>query len=237
MCIVSKFNFHLVFRKLLANLYSELLNNENERVIEDYIVHLVNKIPAPVAGIEINFSLRPNGDMLQCYQPKSIELPTLGIPLKLLFDCLSIGNIFKLFSAVLTEQRMLFVSSRYSLLTCIPELITSLIYPLTWQHTYAPILPELLIDFIYSPMPFIMGVNRAYLSENYFHDLTDVIIIDLDSDTIISPFNFVFPQLPDPFFSFLSSTLVGHLKSNILSADTSFQWENRKVKKKNLFLV
>lgn len=37
-------------------------------------------------------------------------------------------------------------------------MIPPLLHPLSWQSAYIPILPSTLIDFVQSPVPFIVGV-------------------------------------------------------------------------------
>ena len=52
---------------------------------------------------------------------------------------------------------MLFFSELHKFML-IAEAITSLLFPLHWQHVYVPILPSSLLHFLDAPVPFIMGV-------------------------------------------------------------------------------
>ncbi len=42
------------------------------------------------------------------------------------------------------------------------ECVTSLMFPLLWQHVYVPILPASLEHFLEAPVPFIMGVLKPH---------------------------------------------------------------------------
>ena len=228
LCLISKKNHHMSFREWLHQFYIQF-STSSSRPISEYIVHILTKIPVPTPGNTVNFSLISKGQIISCSEFPENCLPHLGIPLKLLFNCLSIGNVFKLFAACLLEQKILFVSCRYSLLTSIIELITSLIFPIIWQHTYVPILPELLIEFTHSPLPFIMGVHKNYFSPAQQEELKDVMIVDIDTDTIFSPSNYEFNNVPLPQFAELSSTIIEHTRSNLFDADSSFDWSTKKV--------
>ena len=89
------------------------------------------------------------------------------ISLDILFDVMCVENIVKLVSSLLTEQKVLLLSSHQALLGFFMESLSSLLYPFAWHHAYVPILPKLLIDFVSSPMPFFMGVHKSYFPNSY----------------------------------------------------------------------
>jgi hypothetical protein len=62
------------------------------------------------------------------------------------------------------EERIVLISERFTVLTFVSEILFSLLAPLTWDHVYVPVLPELLTDFIYSPTPFIMGIHASSIN-------------------------------------------------------------------------
>ena len=98
------------------------------------------------------------------------------IPLHYLFEVLDVSNICQLFWCVLTEQRVLFVSDQYTLLTYIAESVVSLLFPFKWHQVYVPILPECLLEFMGSPTPFIMGAHTSYYHFEPHHPLTAEVI-------------------------------------------------------------
>ena len=40
----------------------------------------------------------------------------------------------------------------------IAESLTTLFFPLLWQHVYVPVLPPFLLHYLDAPVPFIMGL-------------------------------------------------------------------------------
>ena len=40
----------------------------------------------------------------------------------------------------------------------IAEALTTLFFPLSWEHVYVPVLPPSLLHYLDAPVPFIMGL-------------------------------------------------------------------------------
>jgi len=60
-----------------------------------------------------------------------------------------------------------------------------LLYPLTWQHIYIPVLPRSLLSFVCAPMPFVVGVLRTELDEVLSLPMDEVLVIDIDNNHFI----------------------------------------------------
>lgn len=41
--------------------------------------------------------------------------------------------------------------------------MAALLYPFTWQHTLISIVPEILIDVVMAPTPYLLGVQKRLL--------------------------------------------------------------------------
>lgn len=41
--------------------------------------------------------------------------------------------------------------------------MAALLYPFTWQHTFISIVPEILIDVVMAPTPYLLGVQKRLL--------------------------------------------------------------------------
>ena len=104
------------------------------------------------------------------HQPSSQDQLNNTITLKLestnrqnlqtLFKTLSIDNILFIISCILTEQKLIFISSELEILSeCIYGLV-SLIYPFKWQYLLCPVLAEKYVNFFTTPLPFIIGIKR-----------------------------------------------------------------------------
>lgn len=82
---------------------------------------------------------------------------------RVLFDIFGIEGVLQLFSCLVFENNVLFVSSQYTLLSTACEALNSLLYPFAWHHAYIPILPETMIGILCSPSPFLIGIHSSML--------------------------------------------------------------------------
>jgi hypothetical protein len=76
-----------------------------------------------------------------------------------------IRNTISLFSAVLTDYKILFLSQSYSRLTDACHGLTALMYPLRYSYVYIPILPSSLVEVLNTPTPFLAGVHSSLRDE------------------------------------------------------------------------
>lgn len=132
--------------------------------------------------------------------------------LKPLFDKLSPANIVTVFEHMLLEGKTILYSDDYSLLTPVAEALKSSLYPFEWLCVFAPILPLNLSRIVRCPSPFLVGLPRTFVDEFIIPD--DVLLVDLDNDTIRLP-NFEYPnpelpQLPEPLRSELQAELTSY---------------------------
>lgn len=92
-------------------------------------------------------------------------------PLQLLFELLSVEHVLLLVRLLLLERSVLFVSSQLSLLTTVMEALKDLLWaprrgltrrrPFVWSYTYCPVLTRAMMNFINSPMPYMMGAHSS----------------------------------------------------------------------------
>ena len=61
----------------------------------------------------------------------------------------------------------------------------AMVYPLTWQHIYIPVLPKSLLTFVCAPMPFVVGILRTELNEVLSLPMDEVLIVDVDNNHFI----------------------------------------------------
>lgn len=50
-----------------------------------------------------------------------------------------------------------------STLSQVIHAVAALLYPFTWQHTFISIVPEILIDVVMAPTPYLLGVQKRLL--------------------------------------------------------------------------
>ena len=75
--------------------------------------------------------------------------------------CLSHKNIILLLECALQEKKIAFVSQHISLLNLAAESLNVMMYPLSWQYVFIPILPSKLLGYLQAPVPFIVGIVKS----------------------------------------------------------------------------
>ncbi|XP_067384331.1 DENN/MADD domain containing 2Da isoform X3 [Channa argus] len=93
-----------------------------------------------------------------------------------LFNCLEVEDLLKVFAAAVLERRIVFVADELSTLSQVIHAVAALLYPFTWQHTLIPIVPEILIDVVMAPTPYLLGVQKRLLDQVTDH--TDLLMVD-----------------------------------------------------------
>ncbi|MCJ1311704.1 hypothetical protein MMC25_005377 [Agyrium rufum] len=160
--------------------------------LERYVVNLCAEALSPISSkTQVEIAIRE----LRLFARKEAanELPgSRGTDLYALFRALSIPNIIVLFEYVLSESRIILLSSHTAMLHLISKALVNLLYPLTWNGIFIPVLPVRLIQAVEAPCPYIVGIERRYEKVELPED--DFVLVDLDADTIES----VTPPLPLP---------------------------------------
>lgn len=130
-------------------------------------------------------------------------------------------TIIRIFSAILYEQKLIFIGNELGPLTRLIHTFVCLLYPFTWPHTYVPILPSLMLDIIQAPTPYIIGILRSsesYLSSNddlRTQDNSDILVIDIDHDRIRSMNDYLNLSTENTPLQILPKTFIIELKREI----------------------
>lgn len=101
-----------------------------------------------------------------------------------LFQKLSVNSILSLFTSLLLERRVIFYSREITILSAITHSCMAMVYPFTWQHVFIPVVPKPLLEYVCSPVPFIVGVLSIHKGIVETLPMEEVVIIDLDCDKI-----------------------------------------------------
>ncbi|XP_035878089.1 DENN domain-containing protein 1A isoform X4 [Phyllostomus discolor] len=98
-------------------------------------------------------------------------------------------------------------------LPSIPENLTAcihgsaaMLYPMFWQHVYIPVLPPHLLDYCCAPMPYLIGIHLSLMEKVRNMALDDVVILNVDTNTLETPFDDL-QSLPNDVISSLKSRL------------------------------
>lgn len=115
--------------------------------------------PLPMRGDSVNvtFGIKHKREIvLDRNYDRRLQHINLGIILSLSYEL-----ILKVFSSMLSEKKIIFLSSKLSLLTSTIQAFETLLYPFNWPHTFIPVLPSYLIDMCDAPTPYIVGLMKT----------------------------------------------------------------------------
>ena len=178
--ITSYINNIDFFRKLLTEYYSLIQLNSNFISDENYIkenkniekinsyqkiellnyikysYELINPPPKSIFTFNLKFS------SIQFISRSKEEIPTSDYCIEVLFNCLEITTIIKLFIALLFEKHVIIIANQNLTLFCICEGLRSLLFPFRWLHSFIPNLPFEQFDLLESPSPYLMGILSSF---------------------------------------------------------------------------
>ena len=150
--------------------------------LEQYVINLLFEAPSPHgSATQVELAIRE----LRLYARREAanEIPgSRSTDLWPLFRCIDVADIVVLFEYVLSESRIILVSSHTSLLYSVCAAITQLLFPLTWAGVYIPVLPARLLEALEAPCPYICGVQRR--AEPLRTPQDDFVLVDLDQGII-----------------------------------------------------
>jgi hypothetical protein len=178
-CIMSHYPFYRAMRRFLRQLYSISLSS-SRIPIERYISFFVTHLPFPSPG-GASLHVLLDGSLMEstprngrgfasslppiCLSnPKWNTLPGLDLDFLAPFRCLSVRNVLDIFSLLLLEEQLLFVSSVSSLITEVMETMRNLLFPLAWQGAYVPRLPDSMAGFLDAPGGYMIGMHVETLT-------------------------------------------------------------------------
>ncbi|XP_057581990.1 DENN domain-containing protein 1B isoform X6 [Hippopotamus amphibius kiboko] len=201
LCILSYLPWFEVYYKLL-NTLSDYLAKELEDDLDETLKSLYNQ-PVPKANTPVNLSVH------SCFiAPDVTGLPTIPESRNLTeyFVAVDVNNMLQLFASMLHERRVIVTSSKLSTLTACLHGSVSLLYPMYWQHIYIPVLPPHLLDYCCAPMPYLIGIHSSLIERVKNKSLEDVVMLNVDTNTLESPFNDL-SSLPSDVVSALKNKL------------------------------
>ncbi|XP_045474322.1 uncharacterized protein LOC123680457 isoform X2 [Harmonia axyridis] len=88
----------------------------------------------------------------------------------------------KIFASLLLERKVILISCLLSKLSSCVEALQTIIYPFTWPHSFIPVLPQSLWEFVEAPTPIICGILSVEVLNK--HDIEHGIVVDLDEKCI-----------------------------------------------------
>ncbi|KAF7654988.1 hypothetical protein LDENG_00062240, partial [Lucifuga dentata] len=135
--------------------------------------------PAPGNTVEIKSFIPESGtEIIRLTRPLDSYLEHVNFAT--LFDCLTDEEVLLVFAATVLERRIVFIADELGTLSQVIHAVAALLYPFTWQHTFISIVPEILIDVVMAPTPYLLGVQKRLL--DLVTDQSDLLVVDLSED-------------------------------------------------------
>ena len=157
------------------------INYHNLEIIHMIIFLTDIILPPNNSKLILNFHF----SSVEFFIPSLKEIPNNEEYIKLLFDCLEISTIIKLWCSLLSERHIIFLANQGYLLFAVTQGLLSLMFPFCWLHTYIPVLPINQIDYLDSPTPYIIGLITNQIDYNTLNDkYPGHVICDLNTSTI-----------------------------------------------------
>ncbi|XP_032490136.1 DENN domain-containing protein 1A isoform X6 [Phocoena sinus] len=140
--------------------------------------------------------------------PDTRELPSIPENRNLTeyFVAVDVNNMLHLYASMLCERRILIICSKLSTLTACIHGSAAMLYPMFWQHVYIPVLPPHLLDYCCAPMPYLIGIHLSLMEKVRNMALDDVVILNVDTNTLETPFDDL-QSLPNDVISSLKNRL------------------------------
>ncbi|XP_036926357.1 DENN domain-containing protein 1B isoform X2 [Sturnira hondurensis] len=201
LCILSYLPWFEVYYKLL-NTLADYLAKEQENDLNATLRALYDH-PVPKAHSPVNLSVHT------CFvAPDVAGLPTIPESRNLTeyFVAVDVNNMLQLYASMLHERRIIVTSSKLSTLTACLHGPAALLFPMFWQHIYIPALPPHLLDYCCAPMPYLIGIHSSLIERVKNKSLEDVVMLNVDTNTLESPFNDLM-NLPSDVVSALKNKL------------------------------
>lgn len=177
--MITKYPFLETLKKLLTALF-KLIRTHLTIPIESYIAHLFMLLPMPPRGcIEVVYQML--GSVVLLKVPPVNQLPLYDSNMTVLFQTLSVPMLLKVFTHLLLEENVVFLSSSNDKLFCCSYTLLSLLYPFKWCLVYVPVLPSQLVDYLYSPVKYVYGINSKLKEDVLIRCTSEVCIVDLDT--------------------------------------------------------
>ncbi|CAF3794047.1 unnamed protein product [Rotaria magnacalcarata] len=195
LCIISFYPWFEVFYKILNDL-SQVIVSKSTADVEQLLSSLYNYKLFSIEEfyknegkeeIEINI-LSKNFNYTR---PDPRKLPSMlsSRNFSVMVSRLGPELMLCLFSHLLFERRILFVSSKLFHLTACAYGCLNLIHPMHWQSIFLPILPASMTWTTQCSTPYIIGLHSSLFSTLKMDELGDVVIVKIDERKIESQYD------------------------------------------------
>ncbi|XP_061732742.1 DENN domain-containing protein 1A [Nerophis ophidion] len=200
-CVLSYLPWFDVFYKLLSIIADYTINGQDINFQELLVSLHTLSIPEP--GVPVHLAMH-----FYFTVPDLKELPRIPEHRNLTeySVAVDVNNMLHLYASMLYERRILICCNTLSTLTACVHGSAAMIYPMHWQHVYIPVLPQHLLDYCCAPMPYLIGVHSSLMEKVRGMAIEDVVVLNVDTNTLETPYNDL-QSLPQDVVSSLKSRL------------------------------
>lgn len=172
-CLLSHAPFYRAMRRYLRQLYSLSLSSLLSP-LHYFISSIVGSIPLPYEGgrpfhlvldaalISLNSKPMPP---IVLELPSSTSFPVMDLDFASPLRCLTVQTLLALFTLLLKESKIIFLSTSNSLLTETMEVLRMLLFPLKWSCTFISRLPSTLGGLLQAFGGFMIGIHLELMKE------------------------------------------------------------------------
>jgi len=156
------------FLELIVNSMSNSITNSKETFnyeeVNKILKNLINEIILPPMNTKVLFYLPYCFTPFELYGASLANPPEINFSTKFLLEIFSIENIMQIHHLMLLEQKIIFIGEEQSLISEVIDMFICLLYPFKWWHSYIPVLPESLLEYIRAMNPYLIGLEENLLN-------------------------------------------------------------------------
>lgn len=184
MCIISAHPFHALFRDVLEVAQARFVADPGAGI--DFIKRLAGvKPPFHKQGVcRVDIRGKALTETLLFSVDHPIDYPFVKSNLTKLLACLSPDDVLIVFNALLLEKRLIVLSKSLPKLSSCVHALRELLFPMSWQHIFIPILPIKHIKFTCAPMPFLVGIHSGTMDTLLEQPMNEAILVNLDDKSL-----------------------------------------------------
>ncbi|KAL7066898.1 hypothetical protein ACR3K2_26490 [Cryptosporidium serpentis] len=119
---------------------------------------LFHSILPPKGIYHVNWELSRSVVHLLFQPPPNSQLPLCQVPILSLFNFMTVNSMLNLYTALIKEMSVIFLSRSPCLLSIVCESFRCLLFPLDICMIYIPLLPFHMVELSASPTPFLIGL-------------------------------------------------------------------------------
>ncbi|XP_023932557.1 DENN domain-containing protein 3-like isoform X1 [Lingula anatina] len=192
--LISKYPYFTVMKECLSCLVPKLQSNPREvkTTLEKFALQL-SATPVPPAGnVAIRFYLDTYPVTL--YPSDDPNKEVVNMQLNHVFLKFDPDAILTVIRSILTQQRIVFMSSCYAMLTTVMESFLVFVRPFVWNYTYVPLIPEKLLTLLEALGCFIMGCHARH--KGLVEQIEGIVAVNIDDGSVDVCSTLNIPQLP-----------------------------------------